>query len=370
LSVEQGQPRVPAAVSRSGGRLSSPGIQRNAAETRRHHIAEAWKAGERYKAADEAAMIQAYVHGIYPRSKQVVMGTRDLDRGRTTPEVVAANFRQDLEDLIELQTKAGMDFYTDGLLRWHDLFRPLVDSSRGLASGALVRWFDNNTFFRAPEVDGEVSFDGGNAVEFDVTAQLPKPWVATLPSPYLFSRVAVHDGDSNQLMLELARKVIRPVADQLVDHGCTLIHLQEPWIVFHGIDIGDWKPFIEAVRVVTEGLRATTVLHTYFGDGAPIAARLFELPVDAIGFDFTQTDLEDLDSTRDKGLLIGCIDGRRSLLEGVEDVVALVERVVDKLHPQRVFVSSASDLELLPEELARMKVVALGTAARLANELV
>ena len=36
----------------------------------------------------DVAELQAFAPGIYPRSEALVQATRDLDRGRTTPEAV------------------------------------------------------------------------------------------------------------------------------------------------------------------------------------------------------------------------------------------------------------------------------------------
>jgi 5-methyltetrahydropteroyltriglutamate--homocysteine methyltransferase len=310
----------------------------------------------------------AYLHGIYPRSEELVAATRDLDRGRTTPEAVAERRTQDLAELVQAQQEAGLDFFSDGLLAWQDPFRPLVKATPGLTTGALVRWFDNNTFYRAPEVEKDL----GAARDFDPLAahDVPSPRVATLPSPYLFSQVTVTNGSRSDLMEDLATHVLRPAAEQLVTAGAGLVQLQEPWLAFHGIHEEAWGPFIEAVHAVTDGLGVTTVLHTYFGDAAPYAARLQELPVDVLGFDFTETDVEALGAGWSKDVLAGCVDGRRSVLEPVDDVVAFAEHVADVLRAPTVYVSSNCDLEYLSRDLGAEKVRRLGEAARRLKESV
>jgi methionine synthase II (cobalamin-independent) len=245
-----------------------------------------------------------------------------------------------------------------------------VEASEGLVGGALVRWFDNNTFFRAPEEHGDVSArDLGSA--YDTTSVVPEPRVATLPSPLLFSRVTVPSGDPNDLMRELARRVLRPVAERLVARGYGVIQFQEPWLTFHGIEDADWKHFEESLGLITEGLGATTVLHTYFGDAGPWIDRLRDLPVDAVGVDFFETDVRSLGSGwGSKGLLVGALSGRRSNMESVDDIVKLVKMAAETAGPDAVYVSTISDLELLPRDLAAEKVRRLGeAAAKLREEL-
>jgi 5-methyltetrahydropteroyltriglutamate--homocysteine methyltransferase len=314
--------------------------------------------------------ISTYLHGIYPRSEAVVAATRDLDRGRTTPEAVDQLYDQDLKELVQAQEEAGIDFLSDGLLRWQDLFRPIVEASPGLKPGALVRWFDNNTFYRQPEVNGGLSLGSDTLPVLESSQGLPGPRVATLPSPYLFSRVALGKSEPNEVMQDFAAGILKPLARQLASDGYGIIHLQEPWVAFHGIEDDDWKPFVESVGMVTDGLEATTVLHTYFGDASPWADRLRELPVDAVGFDFIHTDLDALGTDWPMGILVGCLDGRNSLIDPAEHVVDFVRRVADRLEPSAIYVSASSDLELLPQATARQKLVAMGEAGRRLKERV
>ena len=238
--------------------------------------------------------VAAYQHGIYPRSEEVVAATRGLERGRTTLEEADRTYATDREDFIRAQQEAGLDYFSDGLLRWQDIFRRLVHGSGGLEARTLVRWFNNNSFFRAPEMTGDLVVDPQIDPFDQDTSDVPRPRVATLPSPYLFSRAAQTNDDRNALMLELTREVLRPATATLIEHGCEVIHLQEPWLVYFGMEPSDWDDFQKAIlelRQATEG--ATLVLHTYFGDAGPYADRLRRLPVDAIGVDFVETDLEE-----------------------------------------------------------------------------
>jgi methionine synthase II (cobalamin-independent) len=114
--------------------------------------------------------------------------------------------------------------------------------------------------------------------------------------------------------------------------------------------------------------QAALVLHVYFGDASPHADRLVRLPIDAVGVDFGETDLESLPASWPVGLVAGCLDGRSSVVEPVEDVVAFASRVGDRLDPPALYLSSASELELLGPEVARRKVEVLGQAAGLLRE--
>lgn len=313
------------------------------------------------------SLVAAYQHGIYPRSEAVVTVTRDLERGRTTAEEVDAAFRADLEALLDVQRRAGLDYLSDGLLRWQDLFRPLVEGSEGLAARVLVRWFDTNSFYRAPEVEGTPRL--GALPAWMLEDGIPEAQVATLPSPYAFSRAALGGGDRDDLMAGLARDVLAPVASALASAGHRLVHLEEPWIPYAGIDEASWDAFEQAVGIVREAASgATLVLHAHFGDVAPFADRLRGLPVDAVGIDFVETDLEALPAPWGTGLVAGCLDGRSSVIEDPASVAAFVRRAADRLEPTALYVSSATGLELAGPEVAPRKVAVLGEVARALRE--
>src|SRR5262245_6289535 len=313
-------------------------------------------------------MIAAYQHGIYPRSEALVAATRDRDRGRASDLDVERRLDDDLASWLDVQKRAGLDYLSDGMFGWQDLFRPLVEASEGLRAGPMVRWFDNNSFFRTPQVTGRLSLAAGFPPSGAGSGAAAGTRVACLPSPYLFSRAAAGRDDRNALMLEVARSVLRPAAERMVAAGASLIHLQEPWLVYHGIDRTDWEPFSESLRLVSEGLGAAIALHTYFGDAAPWAERLRGLPVSAVGIDFIETDVEALGSGWEVGILAGCLDGRNSLVESVESITDLVGRLQRDVAPPAITLTSNCDLEFLPETVARKKVERLGEAARRLRE--
>jgi 5-methyltetrahydropteroyltriglutamate--homocysteine methyltransferase len=306
--------------------------------------------------------VAAFQHGVYPRSEDVVAATRGRERGRNSQDDVERAFASDRQNFLEVQQEAGLDYFSDGLLRWQDIFRPFVEMCHGLDAHTLVRWFDNNSFFRAPEVTGELRLSPGVPKQMEDDRDIPEPKLATLPSPYLFSRAAkTEEVDRNALMRDLTREILRPLAQELSGRGYRLLHLQEPWLVYFGTDRGDWDDFEKAVgeiREVTEGV--TLVLNTYFGDAGPYVDRLRRLPVDAVGIDFVETDVDELGTKWEVGLLAGVLDGRRSPIEPVEPTVEFARRAVETLGAPSLFVSSNSELELLPRDIARRKVLRLG----------
>jgi 5-methyltetrahydropteroyltriglutamate--homocysteine methyltransferase len=97
--------------------------------------------------------------GIYPRWEVLVAATRDYHRGRIPHEELERHFERDYAQLIALQRDVGFGSYSDGLLNWQDLFRPFAEIIEHWESGPLVRYFDNNTFYRQPRITGALKID-------------------------------------------------------------------------------------------------------------------------------------------------------------------------------------------------------------------
>jgi 5-methyltetrahydropteroyltriglutamate--homocysteine methyltransferase len=297
-----------------------------------------------------------------------VAATRGLDRGRTDREAVGRTFDDDLAAFVRLQKEAGVDFFSDGLLRWQDIFRPLMQAL-GAKPHTLVRWFDTNTFFREPEIAGALG-TLPNADGVAPHASVPRPRVASLPSPYMFSRAVRSDQDRNRLMVDLAARVLRPAIDAAVAGGAAVIHLEDPWLGYVGINAQDWTPLAEALELLHRDLKATLAFHVYFGDAGPHVERLLRLPIDAIGVDLIETDVAELGSDWDKGLVAGIMDGRSSILESLDNTVEVARHLADTVRPRNLYLSSNSELAFLPTGVAERKVRRLGEAARKVKELV
>src|SRR5207237_557342 len=71
--------------------------------------------------------------------------------------LVDEQVERDLAALVEAQQAAGLDLLGDGMLRWQDHFRPLLDQAAGLETGALTRFLDTNSFYRAPKANSATS---------------------------------------------------------------------------------------------------------------------------------------------------------------------------------------------------------------------
>ena len=291
--------------------------------------------------------MEAFVPGIYPRSEALVQATRDLDRGRTTLEAVDQQRRNDLEQFVAVQQSAGLDLVAGGMLAWQDLFRPLVESSDGLESGALTRFLDTNTFYRAPHAASDeprLRAPLGDSC----FPPLPERYLVTVPSPFAFS---LGTGIAPRV---IAENLLKPALEGL---NPELVVLSEPFLARAD------DPGLDALADALGALhgRAPIALWITFGDAAPLFGRgLADLPVDAIGIDFYATSVDALPSGFDKHLLAGVVDARHSLLEDPHEVAEFAQGLEQRV--ERVALVPNGDLQYVSETIARDKVARLGQA--------
>jgi 5-methyltetrahydropteroyltriglutamate--homocysteine methyltransferase len=298
--------------------------------------------------------LKAYAPGIYPRSEALVQATRDLDRGRTSPEAVDRQVESDLGELVGVQERAGLTLLSDGMLRWQDHFRPLAERSDGLDARPLTRFLDTNTFFRAVLVDGEPR----------LREPVPAPalptgrWLATLPSPLAFSR-ATRGAASAQL---LAAKVLAPQIEAYAQAGCSLVVLSDPFLARE-----------QAVKELIASLAelpgdVPLVLQLPFGDAGPVLDELAETNLQAIGIDFYSTSLDALPSGYPKEVMAGVIDVRSSALESPEEIGGFVAELTGR-NPAAISLSPNGDLQFVPEPIAKEKIARLGRSQTALQEV-
>jgi 5-methyltetrahydropteroyltriglutamate--homocysteine methyltransferase len=291
------------------------------------------------------AELQAFVPGLYARSEALVQATRDLDRGRTTPEEVEQQVEADQAAFVSAQQEAGFDLLADGMLRWQDHFRPFLEAADGLETGALTRFLDTNTFYRAPHATTATP-SLSTPLDERFVAPLPGPRLVTLPSPFALGRA------TGVTPKTIAQNVLKPQLDAL---DAELVVLAEPFLAREG-DLAD---LAEALEALAGGPKLAVWFS--FGDARTLLeAGAGELPVEGIGVDFYATHLTDVPEGFDKLLLAGVVDARSSLLEEPRELAEFALRLGERA--ERIALVPNGDLQYVSEPVAREKLARLGRA--------
>jgi 5-methyltetrahydropteroyltriglutamate--homocysteine methyltransferase len=270
--------------------------------------------------------------------------------------------------IIAEQESAGIDIVTDGQAGWPDLLRPFAETMTGFEIGGLLRWFDNNTYYRRPVCVEPVDWHGPCSVDsFRFASSVAThPVKAVIPGPVTFARLSVdeHYHDHERFVLALAR-VLAQEAFELEAAGARHIQIDEPALLQAPEDLELGK---RALDLVGADLNAAEVtLATYFGDASSLGPAIFDLPAQVIGFDLVSTRANvDQVKHAPAGMKIqaGIVDARNTKLERVEDALGVIEQITDTVDLSDVRLSPSAGLEFLPREKARAKLERLSEIAQ------
>jgi 5-methyltetrahydropteroyltriglutamate--homocysteine methyltransferase len=293
-----------------------------------------------------------------------------LDRGEVREDAVRAAQDVLAREVIEDQIAAGIEMVTDGQVRWDDGQTRFADGLEGFSVGGLIRYFDNNTYYRQPVVKGPVSRRGPIVVEEFVFAQSVSavPVKAVLTGPYTLAALSrdEHYGAIGTLVRDLAAALNEEARD-LVEAGATVVQFDEPSLArVPGHPPGDLGIFGEASAVLLDGVDATTVLQTYFGDIAEHGLDFFSLPFDAFGVDLVAgpANFEAIhEFPSDKVLSAGIVDARNTKQEQVDSLVETIRDLSEAADLDRLWITPSAGLEFLPRESAEEKCRLLADAA-------
>ena len=318
--------------------------------------------------------IKTTVVGSYPKPPEegkpfVVRKTlHALERDDATVEDLVAAQDDLVREIIAEQEAAGIDLVTDGQARWDDILTPFARNISGFEIGGLIRWFDNNVYYRRPVCTGPIEWGGPSSVDqYSFAASVAtKPVKAVIPGPVTFARLSVDDhyADHETFVLAIAR-VLAQEAFELQAVGAETIQIDEPALLQAPEDL---DLAARALGIVTAELaRVRTILGTYFDDAKRLGTNLFNLPMAGFGFDLISGP-ENVELIRQApsstGIQAGIVDARNTLLEPVDELAAAIDELAGIVGAERLSVSPSAGLEFLPREKARAKLERLSEASR------
>lgn len=318
--------------------------------------------------------IETTVVGSYPKPPEegqtfTVRKTHHaIEKGNATPEDLKKAQDDLVTSVIKEQEAAGIDLVTDGHGRWDDILTPFARQIRGFEIGGLLRWFDNNVYYRKPICTGPLEWGGPSSVESFKFAQsvAAKPVKAVLPGPVTFAHLSIdeHYADHENFVLAIAR-VIAQEAFELEAAGATVIQIDEPALLNAPEDLELAK---NAIYIITNELKSSeTILATYFGDAKRLGPDLYDIGVDGYGFDLISGP-ENLQVIKElpgeKKLQAGIVDSRNTKLEEVDGLAREIEELCSIVGEKCLRVSPSAGLEFLPREKAHAKLERLATAAK------
>jgi len=297
----------------------------------------------------------------------------DLISGGESQQIAAA-YEEYRGEVIGQQQSTGLDRIVEGQLRWDDMLAHPLTTHDNVDPKGIVRYYDNNNFYRDPVVEGELTFSGDVAGELEAATDLLNDGdalQATLPGPYSLFDLATDDyyGDDGEFF-EAVAEFLGGEVEAFPDHET--LFLLEPSLVENAPNEDQQEQLAEAVDTVASGTDADVIVHTYFGAlDEKTYAHLMDADVEALGFDLVAGDRQETLSnitefgTKDAAAL-GIADGQNTLVESAETLTERVDWFEDQIPVQefdRLYLSTNTEPFYLPVNKHREKLAAIAAAA-------
>ena len=293
-------------------------------------------------------------------------------------EVIVEQYDEVRAEYVDDQLDAGLGLISEGQGRWDDMIAHPLTVHDSVETGGIVRYYDNNNFYRDPRVVDDLGFSGDVARELESARDLvaggaaDASLAATLPGPYSLAALATdeHYGDEAEFQAAIAEFLADEV-EAFPAHDT--LFLLEPSLVTEPPAEGDESTATDAIATVADATDADVVVQTFYGAlGEKLYAHLVdEAGADALGLDLVAGDRDDtVYNVQEFGstdsLSLGLVDGQNTLVEEAETIAERVEWFESQIPAEgfdRTYLTPNTELFYLPANKYREKLNALDAAA-------
>jgi 5-methyltetrahydropteroyltriglutamate--homocysteine methyltransferase len=316
-------------------------------------------------------MLKSTVIGNYPKlptqkgDVNIRRMLHRLDKAEIDRQELDQAFDSVTARVVREQLEAGIDLPTDGQIRWDDIVTPFASQADGFEINGLIRWFDNNVYYRKPTVIGDIKWRKPVAARtyLFASAETRNEIKAVLPAPYSFMRLSedCHYHNQDRLLADLVA-LLRTEIETLVAAGAKHIQFDDPCLQYHPEDL---PLAAEALNSVVKGFGATFWLCFYFGSIERIGPDLGKFDVSIIAADCVSVPAnyeQLLRLAQRQTPCFGLLDARNIKLEQ-DDILRQKYEQISSLFPD-AYVSPSCGLEFLPHASALEKTMLLGRTVK------
>lgn len=279
--------------------------------------------------------------GSLPKPDYLLKARSQRARGEISAGQLHELEERATREWVAFQEEIGIDLIVDGEQYRGDMVAFFAEELPGFVTGGLVRSYGNR-YYRKPIISGPVERKEPVTLDWWKFAQslTQRPVKAMLTGPYTivdWSFNEHYDTRGDAVMAVAA--VIRDEALDLQAAGAKYIQIDEPAVSTRADEL---DLAIKALGVVTEGLKVHTITHICYGDFHGTYPKMLELPVDQIDLEMANSNYDLLEAFRQyvfpKHIGLGVVDSHSHRIESVDEVVTGIERTLELIPPDRVFV--------------------------------
>lgn len=309
--------------------------------------------------------------GSFPKPPSLMAARARYRRHEITAEDLRAAEREATRQVIALQEALGIDILVHGEMERGDMVAYFAENWQGFSESLPVRSYGNR-YYRKPVVEGPVGNGGhgGLTVASWQEAQklTDKPMKGMLTGPYTICDWSfnAYYPDRRSLVLDLA-ELVHAEAMELEKAGAQYIQIDEPAISTRPQEL---DLAIEAMAIVTRGLKAKTISHICYGDFETIYPALLDLPVDQLDLEAANGGFQLLELIgrypwpATKELALGVVDVHSHRTESVDEVKAGIRRALDIVPLANLYIDPDCGLKTRTWDEAVAKLTVMAEAVK------
>ena len=309
--------------------------------------------------------------GSFPKPEYLTKARFQFSKGQISKSELEALEQKATREWIEFQEEIGIDILVDGEMYRGDMVTYFAENFKGFEISGLVRSYGNR-YYRKPVAVGEIERANPVTVEwFNFTQSLTKkPVKGMLTGPYTIMDWSFDEfyPSRRDFCLRLAEVIHGEVKD-LEEAGAQYIQIDEPAISVRPEEL---DLAIEAMGIVTEGIKAKTLTHICYGDFQRIYPKMLEIPVDQIDLELSNSEFDLLDFFKKvpftKEIGLGVLDVHSHKTETKDEVKARIQKALKLIPMENIYVSPDCGLKTREVEEAKAKLRVMVEATKEVRE--
>ena len=306
--------------------------------------------------------------GSFPKSEELKRARFQLSQGKLSKADLRKLEEKATRECIQKQDAIGLDILVDGEMYRGAMSTYFAENLEGFKISGLVRSYGNR-YYRKPICTGKLVRTRPITIDWWNFAQglTQKPVKGMLTGPYTMMDWSFNEHYKNRREFCLALAgVIHEEALDLQKHGAAYIQIDEPAVSTRPEEM---DLAIEAMGIVTKGLKARTITHICYGDFQAIYPKLLKMPIDQIDLELANRDYELLDFFRKtapftKEIGLGVLDVHSHRVEDKEKVKRGIRKALEMMPAARIFVDPDCGLKTRTAEESWQKLSVMIDAVR------
>lgn len=305
--------------------------------------------------------------GSFPKPDYLTKARFQFSKNQISKQELEELERKATREWIEFQEEIGIDILVDGEMYRGDMVTYFAENFKGFEISGLVRSYGNR-FYRKPVAVGEIERANPVTVDWYRYAQglTKRPVKGMLTGPYTIMDWSFDEfyPSRRDFCLRLA-EVVHDEAEDLESAGAEYIQIDEPAVSVRPEEL---DLAIEAMGIVTQGLKAYTLTHICYGDFPKIYPKMLQIPVNQIDLELSNNEFDLLGLfkkspfTSDIGL--GVLDVHSHRVETKEEVKERILKALKLIPKEKIYVSPDCGLKTRGVEESKEKLRVMVEATR------